>query len=102
MVKYKSPPLSDDKVIEQLRWLWENGTVVRTPHFEIELSAAGATMMDVESVLMGNCKVENCRWDASHRRYSYKISGCDQDGDILNVVVSIDVRYSRLILVTAI
>jgi hypothetical protein len=102
MVKYTSPPPSDDKVIEKLRWLWENGTVVRTPHFEIELRAAGATMMDVESVLMGNCRVENCRWDANHRRHSDKISGCDEDGDILNVVVSIDLRNSKLILLTAI
>ena len=53
----KLSPWSDDKVIEQLRWMWENGTIIKRQHFKDELRAAGASMLDVETIILGAPKV---------------------------------------------
>jgi hypothetical protein len=98
----KISSLTDDEIIEKARWLLDNGTTVRTQHFEQELVAAGATMQDVVSVILSKCKIDNRRWDPIRKTYTYKISGCDEDGDVLDIVVAFDLKHSKLILVTAI
>ena len=93
--------LPDDEVIEKARWIWENGSLHRTGHFEVELKNAGATMVDVEEALFGECKVKKAEWNQEHRRWRYTILGYDSDGYELNLVVSIDIRKSELVLITA-
>ena len=98
----KTDRLTDDEVIEKARWLLDNGITVLTSHFEQELAAANATMQDAASVLLGKCKVESRRWDSRRKSYTYNLSGSDEDGDILNIVVAFDFKGSKLILITAI
>jgi hypothetical protein len=98
----KANCLTDDEVIEKARWLLDNGTTVRTSHFEQELVAANATMQDVICVFLGKCKVEGRRWDSRRKSYAYKLSGSDEDGEILNIVVAFNFKHSKLILITAI
>ncbi len=93
---------SDDKVIEQLRWLWENGTTRKSDHFKEELRAASASMLDIESVIFGTPRVISTEWDPKYRNYKHRISGQDLDGEPLEFVVAFDRRNSRLIFITAI
>lgn len=93
--------LADDEVIEKARWIWENGTIRRTAHFGVELKSAGASMMDVENLLFGECRVKKAEWNMEHREYRYTILGYDDDGCELHLVVSLDIKNSALILVTA-
>ena len=93
--------LSDDEVIEKARWIWENGVLHRSAHFEAELKSAGASISDVEDVPFGKCRVRKAGWNEAHRRWRYTISGQDLDGCELHLVVSIDIGNSALILVTA-
>jgi hypothetical protein len=93
--------LSDDDVIEKAQWIWKNGYIQRTGHFEVELKNAGATMVDVEAVLFGECKVTKTRWNQAHHRWRYTIWGSDSEGCELHLVLSIDPKKSRLILITA-
>jgi hypothetical protein len=71
--------LTDDEVIEKARWIWENGTILKTAHFGVELKNAGASMMDVENVLFGECRVKKAEWSKEHRNYRYTIWGYDDD-----------------------
>ena len=100
MVKSKALLLPDDKVIEQTRWLWENGTTVRKAHFDKELVEAGATMVDIRGVIFGACRVTDRQWKSKFGTWNYTIEGTDVEGTILNVVVSLDIRNSELIFVT--
>jgi hypothetical protein len=93
--------LSDDEAIEKARWLLNNGITIRTEHFAQELAAANATDQDVISVFLGDCKVEEQRWDSRRKSYAYKFSGCDEDGEVLSIVVAFDLKRSKLILITA-
>ena len=93
--------LSDDKVIDHVRWLWENGTVRRSFHFDDELFKAGATMLDVQALIRGSCRVDSANWKKEHKNWNYKLVGCDEEGDELSIVVSLDLPASLLILVTA-
>lgn len=101
MVKSTALPLPDDNVIEQTRWLWENGTTVRKAHFDKELIEAGATMVDIREVIFGACRVINRQWKSKFGTWNYTIEGTDAEGTILNVVVCLDLRNSELIFVTA-
>jgi len=91
----------DDKVIEQLRWMWENGTTIKRQHFKDELRAAGASMLDIEAIILGAPKVVGSEWDSNHRCYKYRISGSDVDGQTLEFVVTFDLKGSKLIFITA-
>ncbi len=91
----------DDEVIRQLRWLWENGVTVKHQHFRDELKAANASMLDVEAIIHGTPKVVRKDWDAKRKRFRYRISGADLDGDILEFVVTFDIKNSKLIFITA-
>lgn len=93
--------LDDDKVIEQLRWLYENGTTVKHQHFKDELRAADASMLDVESIIFGTPKVVSSEWDPKHKNYRCRISGADLEGVILEFVVALDIKHSKLIFITA-
>jgi hypothetical protein len=93
--------LADDEVIEKARWIWENGTVVKTAHFGVELKNADASMMDVENLLLGDCRVKKAEWNKEHGKYRYTILGYDDDGCELHLVVSLDIMNSALILITA-
>lgn len=93
--------LNDHDLIRAVRWIWENGITHRTGHFDVELKNAGATMVDVEGMLFGECKVKNTEWNWTHHQWRYTILGCDSDGCELHLVVSIDVEKSTLILITA-
>jgi hypothetical protein len=93
--------LTDDEVIEKARWIWENGTILKTAHFGGEMKNAGASMMDAESLLFGECRVMKAEWNKEHRKYRYTILGYDGDGCELHLVVSLDIKNSVLILVTA-
>ncbi len=93
--------LAEDEVIEKARWIWENGALHRTAHFEAELKNAGASMADVWDVLFGECRVRKAEWNEAHRHWRYTISGNDLNGCELRLVVSIDIGNSALILVTA-
>lgn len=97
----KLNPWNEGRVIEQLRWMWENGTVVRRRHFRDELEAAGASMLDIETIIFGCPKVANSEWDPEHRCYKYRICGEDLGGMTLDFVVSFDLGNSRLFLITA-
>jgi hypothetical protein len=93
--------LPDDEVIEKARWIWENGSIHRTGHFEVELKSAGATMLDAEDVLFGEGRVTKAEWNPEHRNWRYTILGYDDDGCELHLVLSIDIGKSELILITA-
>lgn len=97
----RTKKLADDEVIEKTRWIWENGILHRTGHFEVELKNAGATMVDAEDVLFGECQVKKAEWNAEHRQWCYTILGYDNGGCELHLVVSIDIKKSELILITA-
>lgn len=93
--------LADDEVIERARWIWENGSLHRTGHFEVELKNAGATIVDAEDVLFGECEVKKAEWNMEPRQWRYTISGYDNDGCELHLVISIDIKKSELVLITA-
>ena len=93
--------LADDEALGRARWIWENGSLRRTGHFEVELKNAGATMVDAEDVLFGDCEVKKAEWNVEHGQWRYTISGHDSDGCELNLVVSIDIKKSELVLITA-
>jgi hypothetical protein len=97
----KLSPWTDDKVIEQLRWTWENGTTIKRHHFRDELEAAGASMLDIETIILDAPKVVSSEWDPKHRCYKYRISGDDLGGESLEFVVVFDSKHSRLIFITA-
>jgi hypothetical protein len=97
----KLPPWDDDKVIEQLRWMWGNGTIVKRQHFRDELKAAGASMLDIETIITGAPKVVGSEWDSKRRCYKYRISGSDVDDEILEFVVAFDTKNSKLFFITA-
>jgi hypothetical protein len=94
-------PLKDDEVIQKLRWLWENGVTVKPGHFKQELRAANASMVDVETIIFDNPTVVEYEWDRSRKRYKYRISGPDLDGETLEFVVAFDIKNSKLIFITA-
>ena len=93
--------LADDEVIEKARWIWENGILHKTAHFEAELKNSGATMADAEVVLFGECRVKKAEWNDEHQRWRRTILGYDDDDCELHLAVSIDISNSVLILVTA-
>jgi hypothetical protein len=92
---------ADDEVIDRARWIWENGRLQRTGHFEVELKNAGATMVDAEDVLFGACVIRKAEWNMEHRQWRYTILGYDCDGCEPHLVVSIDINNSELVLITA-
>lgn len=97
----KVPPLSDDKVVQQLRWLYENGKTVKCQHFRDELQAAGASTLDIECIIADTPKVVSAEWHPKSHDYRYRISGPDLDGETLEFVVVLDTKRSRLIFITA-
>lgn len=97
----KTAKLNDDEVIQKARWIWENGFTQKSGHFEAELRNADASMVDVGNMLSGQCRVKKAEWNERYRKWRYKISGHDDDGCELGIVVSFDLRNSRLILITA-
>jgi hypothetical protein len=102
MVKMaKSSRLPDDKVIDKVCWLWENGFTKPTSHFNKELQKAGATTQDVNSLIKGIFRVESAKWEKTHRNWNYKLIGYDKDGDEISIVVSLDIKNSILRLITA-
>lgn len=96
-----SSRLADDKVIEKVRWLWENGITRRTFHFDDELRKAGATMQDVSALICGTPQVKSATWKKEHRNWNYQLAGYDRDGDEISIVVSLDISNAILFLVTA-
>jgi hypothetical protein len=97
----QSKRLVDNEVIKNSRWIWENGSIHRTGHFDVELKNAGATMLDAEKALFGECKVKKAEWNQEHGQWRYAILGYDNDDCELHLVVSIDLKKSELILITA-
>lgn len=101
MAAKKGPPLTDKEVIEKARWLWEEGIVRTTHHCKVELKNASATLEDVRNVLFGGCKVVKSEYDRSHRTWKYCLEGPDVEGELLSIVLCIDLKNSKLVLVTA-
>ena len=97
----RTKKLPDNDVIGKAQWIWENGNIHRTGHFDVELRNAGATMVDAGEVLLGECEVKKTEWNRAHRQTRYTILGCDNKGCEMHLVVSIDVEKSELILITA-
>ena len=97
----KTKRLSGDDAIEKAQWIWENGFIQRTGHFEVELKNAGATMMFVEAVILGECKVKRTEWNQAYCQWRYAILGYDSEDCELHIVVSINSNKSMLILITA-
>jgi hypothetical protein len=98
----KLQPWDDDRVIEQLRWMWENGTIDKRQHFKAELNAAGASMLDIQTIIEGNPRIVRSDWDSKRRCYKYRISGEDLEGDTLHFVIAFDPKHSKLTFITAI
>lgn len=96
----QSKRLVDDDVIRNSRWIWENGSILRTGHFDVELKNAGATMLDAREALFGECKVRKAEWNPEYGQWRYTISGYDSDGCELQLVLSINLKKSELILIT--
>lgn len=97
--KRKDPPVPDEKVIDRARYCYEEGMVVRYPHFDTELREAGATDLDVEFILFrtGRFKEKDYR----RGRWRYVISGEDDKGELLEIVVEFDLKNCTLKLITA-
>jgi hypothetical protein len=96
-----SSRLPDDEVVERVRWLWENGIARRTFHFDDELRKAGATMQDVEALIRGSFRVQSASWKKEHKNWNYALVGCDEEGDEISLVVSLNRIDSILLLITA-
>ena len=93
--------LPDDEVLKRARWLLEEGTVDRTFHFDQQARERTVTQVDVEVLLTGECSVVSKKYSNEHRSWAYTIEGVDEQGDSLNVVVSLDISRSVLKLITA-
>ncbi len=73
-----------------------------TAHFHQELKNANASLIDVETLLLGNCTVKaEYRVQGEYQGWKYKSLGCDEEGQILTVVVSLDVKCSTMVMITA-
>ena len=97
-----STRLSDDQAIERTRWLFENGTVRQTDHFRRELRAAGADMIDVQNAIADpDFHIEKAEYDRKRRVWRYTLEGCDEKGELLDIVVALDLKNSKLVLITA-
>ncbi|HXK60890.1 MAG TPA: hypothetical protein PLP42_13455 [Acidobacteriota bacterium] len=95
----KDPPVPDEEVIGRARYYYEEGTVVRYPHFDTELRAAGATHLDVEFILFRTGRFK--KKDYRRGRWRYVISGEDDTGDLLEIVIEFDLKNCTLRLITA-
>jgi hypothetical protein len=93
------PPVDDKDVIQKVRWIYEEGTVEITPHFREELRAAGATTLDLEYVLFGACSLRGKHKERG--RWRYELEGPDEQGEVLTIVLEIDLRNSAIRLITA-
>ena len=94
------PPLPDEKVLDRVRWLLEEGTVDRAFHFDEQARERNVTQLDIEILLTGECSVVNKNYSDKHSSWAYTIEGVDERGDSLSVVVSLDLQHSILKLIT--
>lgn len=101
MTSERRPPLSESEVIKKARWIWENGFTRITQHVKDELEEADATILDVEAVLQGQCQVTKSEYSPKYKTWHYQIEGPDSQGELLSIVVAINVKRSTMILITA-
>lgn len=94
-------PLSNQKVLDRVRWLFEGGIVDRSFHFDLQAKERNVTQLDIEVLLSRSCQVVKKEYSTKHKSWKYTIEGVDEDGEPLSLVVSLDLKNSILKLITA-
>ncbi len=102
MPRKETGRLDEGKLFDRIHWIVEYGFVVQTSHFRKELREAGADMQDVRHILLDQkTQLLKASYNRQRRSWKYKIEGGDLSDMLLTIVLCLDLKNSRLILITA-
>lgn len=93
--------LEEKELFQRVQWVVEYGFVVQTSHFRQELKEAQADMLDVRHLLLDErTRLVEANYDRKRNFWKYRIEGWDLGDRSLTVVLCLDLRNSKLILIT--